>query len=206
MTQSLPNILGASLLLLSGVHSFAPVVAPKTTAITTTTTQLDASVGIYFGTVGGNTKRCANHIMSAADADNDVTICEIEDLTDPQEFCKHDALIIGAPTWNTGAEKERTLTGWDNWLYYTLPSLDVKEKKVALFGVGDQGDYPFNCKLHSDMDHVQSYLIGALPPIDYIVDHALVCLYYILYCIRFSHAFSYLLTISSRDNRLRCRR
>lgn len=144
MTQSLPNILGASLLLLStGVHSFAPIaVVPSTT----TTTQLDASVGIYYGTVGGNTKICANHIMKAAEADNDVTICEIEDLKDPQEFCKHDALIIGSPTWNTGAEKERTLTGWDNWLYYTLPSLDLKEKKVALFGVGDQGDYPFNCK------------------------------------------------------------
>ena len=136
------------------VQSFSGLVAP--TASTRTATQLDASVGIYFGTVGGNTKNCANHIMNAANDAGDVTICEIENLKDPNEFMKHDALIIGAPTWNTGADKERTLTGWDNWLYNVLPTLGdgMKGKKVALFGVGDQGDYPFNCK-PPNQDHVE---------------------------------------------------
>ena len=131
------------LLLVAGsALAFSPTIMARSS---TTSTRLDASVGIYYGTVGGNTKICANHIMEAASAENDVTICEIEDLQDPNEFATHDALIIGAPTWNTGAPKERTLTGWDSWLYYTLPNLDLKDKKVALFGVGDQGDYPFNC-------------------------------------------------------------
>ena len=45
---------------------------------------------------------------------------------------------------STGAEKERTLTGWDQWLYNVLPSLDLKGKKVAIFGVGDEMGYSFN--------------------------------------------------------------
>lgn len=147
----MPSRLFAAVLLLStrAVVSFAPALPTSPVS----TTQLDATVGIYFGTVGGNTKTCANHIMNSvtASANNDVTICEIENLQDPKEFTRHDALIIGAPTWNTGAEKERTLTGWDAWLYNTLPTLDLKEKKVALFGVGDQGDYPFNCTFECSM-------------------------------------------------------
>lgn len=140
--QSLSTPSFLLLLSVAGVQSFAPGVPAKLSSLT----QLDATVGIYYGTMGGNTKNCANHIMTAASEGNEITICEIEDLADPSEFTKHDALIIGAPTWNTGAEKERTLTGWDQWLYDVLPSLDLKGKKVALFGVGDQGDYPFNCK------------------------------------------------------------
>jgi len=105
-----------------------------------------SSVGLYFGTVGGNTKTVANYIKTAADADNDITFCEIEDLSSPDAFTQHDVLIIGSPTWNTGADTQRTLTAWDQWLYDVLPGLEtkMKDKKVAFFGVGDQGDYPFN--------------------------------------------------------------
>jgi len=148
------NALTSSILLLSAtcIQSFTPAASnignPRTSSAATTA--LDATVGLYFGTVGGNTKTVANHIKAAADADadNTVTFCEIEDLSSPDAFTQHDALIIGAPTWNTGAEKQRTLTGWDQWLYDVLPGLASKMsgKKVAFFGVGDQGDYPFNCE------------------------------------------------------------
>ena len=135
----------AAMLLMLGVsaNAFAPA---STTNAARPTTSLDASIGLYYGTVGGNTKIAANHIKNAA-GDEDITLTEIENLKDPSEFTKHDALIIGAPTWNTGADKERTLTGWDQWLYNVLPTLDVKDKKVALFGVGDQSEYPFYCTL-----------------------------------------------------------
>lgn len=135
------QVLVAASMLVGSAYSFAPAA----TTSTATSTQLDMSVGLYFGTVGGNTKICANHIKNAAEG-NDVELCEIENLENPSDFTKHDALIIGAPTWNTGAEKQRTLTGWDEWLYNVLPKLDVKNKKVALFGVGDQSEYPFYCR------------------------------------------------------------
>ena len=50
---------------------------------------------------------------------------ELGDLSsDPQEIADadlstlsdYDALVVGAPTWNTGADTERSGTGWDNLL------------------------------------------------------------------------------------------
>eukprot|EP00968_Pinguiococcus_pyrenoidosus_P020676 scaffold2506_cov236-Pinguiococcus_pyrenoidosus.AAC.6 len=55
-----------------------------------------------------------------------------------------DGLIVGAPTWHTGADSERSGTTWDDWLYQTLPNLSLKGKKVAIFGVGDQVSYSEN--------------------------------------------------------------
>lgn len=37
-----------------------------------------------------------------------------------------------------GADTERSGTSWDEFLYNDLPSLDLKGKKVAIFGLGDQ--------------------------------------------------------------------
>jgi flavodoxin I len=99
------------------------------------------STGLYFATIGGNTKRCAELIAEAAGIEK---FCEIEDLPNTDELLAHDSLIIGAPTWNTGADKQRSMTGWDEWLYNVLPNLDLKGKKVAFFGMGDQIGYPFN--------------------------------------------------------------
>ena len=56
----------------------------------------------------------------------------------------HDALIVGAPTWHTGADEQRSGTSWDDWLYDQLPNLDLTGKKVAIFGVGDQQSYGHN--------------------------------------------------------------
>merc|ERR1712106_259892 len=69
--------------------------------------------------------------MGIADAEND-------------EIASHDTIIVGAPTWNTGADEQRSGTGWDDWLYDTLPNLDFSGKKVAVFGVGDQASYADN--------------------------------------------------------------
>ena len=52
-----------------------------------------------------------------------------------------DSIIVGAPTWNTDEEEERSGTEWDTWLYSSLPKLDLSGKKVAVFGVGDQQSY-----------------------------------------------------------------
>lgn len=52
--------------------------------------------------------------------------------------------IMGTPTWHTDAESERSGTSWDQWLYEDLPKFDFKDKKVAIFGVGDAVNYPEN--------------------------------------------------------------
>ncbi len=44
---------------------------------------------------------------------------EIDDLQGSvaKTFANYDALIVGTPTWNTGADVERSGTGWDE-IYY----------------------------------------------------------------------------------------
>ena len=55
-----------------------------------------------------------------------------------------DFIIVGAPTWNTGADVQRSGTTWDEWLYDNLPNQKVEGKKVAIFGCGDQQSYNDN--------------------------------------------------------------
>jgi len=101
-------------------------------------TSLDAAK-VIFGTIGGNTETVANYIAEAAD----ITTVLIDDASN-SDFTSNDSLIVGAPTWNTGAEEQRSMTGWDEWLYDNLNSLDLSGKKVAFFGVGDQMSYNDN--------------------------------------------------------------
>ena len=109
-------------------------------------------------------------------------------MSDPTPLCCA-GLIVGAPTWHTGADSERSGTAWDEcaplpvasslprhllcsapalrtldvlfpravgrpiahphplpsrFIYGDLTGLDLKGKKVAIFGLGDQGGYGDN--------------------------------------------------------------
>ena len=99
-------------------------------------TALDGTCGIYFSTSTGNCETVAGYIGKASG----VEIGDIADAKDG-EVLGHDALIVGAPTWMTGMDERRSGTDFDDWLYDTLPNLDLSGKKVAVFGVGDQQSY-----------------------------------------------------------------
>jgi len=101
-------------------------------------TALDA-VGLYYSTSTGNTETCAGYLAEAAGLSAE----DIGDASD-DDVTGADALIVGAPTWHTGADEQRSGTSWDDWLYDTLPNLDVDGKKVAIFGCGDQEGYGDN--------------------------------------------------------------
>jgi flavodoxin I len=107
-----------------------------------TALEMASSVGIYYSTSTGNTETVAGYIAEAAGLEGKL-VNDIGDATDA-EILGHDALIVGAPTWHTGADEQRSGTSWDEWLYDTLPNLDVTGKKVAIFGVGDQESYGDN--------------------------------------------------------------
>jgi flavodoxin I len=96
-----------------------------------------AAVGIYYDSSTGNTETCAGYIAAAVGSAQPEYIGD----TTVDEITAKDALIVGAPTWHTGADSERSGTSWDQWLYKTLPSLNLKDKKVAIFGCGDQESY-----------------------------------------------------------------
>merc|ERR1712086_518221 len=103
-------------------------------------TSLQMSTGIYYSTSTGNTETVSGYIAEAAG------LGEAEDIGDASddEITGHDSLIVGAPTWHTGADEQRSGTSWDDWLYDTLPNLDIDGKKIAIFGVGDQQSYGDN--------------------------------------------------------------
>lgn len=50
------------------------------------------------------------------------------------DFSKYDNVIVGAPTWNTDADTERSGTAWDEMADMGA----LSGKKVAVFGLGDQ--------------------------------------------------------------------
>jgi len=97
------------------------------------------SVGLYYSTTTGNTETVAGYIAAATGLEG----IDIGDA-DAAEIAGHDAIIVGAPTWHTGADTERSGTSWDEWLYNELPNIDLAGKKVAIFGVGDSAGYSDN--------------------------------------------------------------
>ena len=103
-----------------------------------------AKVGIFFGTSTGTTADVADLIKEAFgdDADGPFDIDELEAVK--EDFEKYDGFIVGTPTWNTGADTERSGTGWDEVYYTKMPELKIEGKHVAVFGCGDQISYAEN--------------------------------------------------------------
>ena len=98
-------------------------------------------VGLVYSTSTGNTETVAGYIKDvcgdAVEGPND-----IGDVSG--DIAGYDGLIVGAPTWNTNADSERSGTEWDEFLYGDLTGMDLKGKKVAIFGLGDQSGYGDN--------------------------------------------------------------
>jgi flavodoxin I len=120
---------------------------PTTTTKTTTTTSLTAtsSVGIFFGTSTGNTESVAYTLAQEFGTEPPIDIDSIQgSLADV--FAKYNAIIVGTPTWNTGADTQRSGTGWDEVYYSELSKLStvLTNKKVAVFGLGDSISYGSN--------------------------------------------------------------
>merc|ERR1719395_200255 len=106
------------------------------------------AVGLFFGTQTGKTEDVASSMGEAAAAD----------------LAGYDGLIVGLPTWNTGADSERSGTAWDEYLE-EIKTLDLCGKPVAVFGVGDSVGYGDNfCdaieELHNTFQAAGAKMIG----------------------------------------------
>ena len=92
------------------------------------------TVGIYYATTTGKTEDVADRLhnfISSAEAPKDVS-----DVDDLSEFESLDGIICGIPTWNTGADEERSGTAWDS-IVEDIGELSLSGKKVAIFGLVD---------------------------------------------------------------------
>lgn len=123
--------------------------------------RVSASTGVFFSTTTGNTEEVAGNVAEGLGADEPVEIGEVDDLSSLLEF---DNLIVGAPTWNTGADDSRSGTSWDDVLE-ELSGMDFSGKKVAVFGCGDSSSYSdYFCdameEIHSTFSGAGATMIG----------------------------------------------
>jgi flavodoxin I len=117
------------------------------------------AVGLFFGTSTGKTEEVADMISSEAGV-------EAKDMSEasPSDLSGFDGLIVGAPTWNTGADEQRSGTAWDEYLE-DIRALDLGGKPVAVFGLGDSLGYGDNfCEaleeLHSTFEAAGAKMLG----------------------------------------------
>merc|ERR1711924_574698 len=96
------------------------------------------AVGVFFGTVSGKTEEVAGLIAEALGT-------EAQDISEVDGADSRGVrlLVVGAPTWNTGADEQRTSTAWDD-LFEEIDGLDLGGKPVAIFGLGDSSSYGDN--------------------------------------------------------------
>ena len=130
------------------------------------------AVGIYFATTTGKTEDIAERLhgmLPSAESPKDLA-----DLDDVSEFAGLDGIICGIPTWNTGADSERSGTAWDS-LLDDIAAQNLNGKKVAIFGLGDSSTYTENfCdameELHSFFVKSGATMVGYVNKADYTFD------------------------------------
>lgn len=94
-------------------------------------------IGLFYGTSTTKTAAIAQKIQEAF-GQADLDIVPIESAW-KEEFLTYNYLIVGTSTWFDG----ELPTYWDE-VMPELTALELQDKKVAIFGLGDQVNYPDN--------------------------------------------------------------
>ena len=94
-------------------------------------------IGLFYATKADKTTWVAEKIQKEFGKDR-IEVVPIEQAWQ-NDFAAYDCFIVGASTWFDG----ELPTYWDE-LLPELRTLDLKGKKVAIFGLGDQIRYPEN--------------------------------------------------------------
>ena len=92
-------------------------------------------IGLFYGSTSGRTKKVAELIRKEFGG----SLVEVFDIkqVNPQDILKYENLIFGTSAWGIGDMQ-------DDWEIFIddIVELDFSGKKIALFGLGDQKDYP----------------------------------------------------------------
>lgn len=94
-------------------------------------------IGLFYGTSTSKTATIAKKIKTAF-GDAQIDVIPVETAW-KKDFEGYDNIIIGVATWFDGELPNY----WDE-MRPELESLNMKNKKVAIFGLGDQVRYPEN--------------------------------------------------------------
>lgn len=103
-----------------------------------------AKIGLFFGTDTGNTRKVAKRIKALLD---DALVAEPLNVnrTEIDDFTSYDYLILGSPTLGDGQlpglSADCQSESWEEFLP-RLEDRDFTGKTIAIFGLGDQVNYP----------------------------------------------------------------
>jgi len=92
-------------------------------------------IGLFYASSTGNTENMATEIKESL-AGLNITLHDIAQSAN-DEMTKYDALIIGSSTWGDGDLQD----DWEDYIG-NLDNAELSGKTVALFGLGDQEEYP----------------------------------------------------------------
>ena len=93
------------------------------------------SIGLFYSTTGGATKRAAEAVALCLGKDN-VKVHDIA-VVPATRLSEYRRLVFGIPTMGDGELSDE----WESWID-AIREKDVKGKTVALFGLGDQEGFP----------------------------------------------------------------
>jgi flavodoxin I len=118
------------------------------------------AIGVFFCTRTGNTQEVAELVGEKVG----VVPINLGETAILGDLNRYDGLIIGAPTWNTGAHKKRSGTSLDGCLD-EIRELEMGGKPVAVFGCGDSFEWSSNfCdaieEIHSAFHAAGAKMIG----------------------------------------------
>lgn len=127
-------------------------------------------IGIFYGSATGTTAQIAEKIGRLLNVDS----ADIHDVgnTAPSETGKYDVLVMGTSTWGDGDLE-------DDWYDFLagVEELDLKGKKVALFGCGDESMTDTFCNavgiLHDRLEKTGCTFIAPYDTIGYTFDKSL---------------------------------
>ena len=97
-------------------------------------------IGLFYGSNTGNTEAVAYQIQTEFHKHLPDTV-EVHNIgaSNLEQILRYTYLVFGIPTWNVGQLQD----DWEEFLP-NFKSMDMKGKKVAIFGLGDQNGYGFN--------------------------------------------------------------
>ena len=91
-------------------------------------------IGVFYGSSTGNTEVIAEKIKALFGDDADT--CNI-DAAAIEDFERYENLIFGTSSWGIGDAQD----DWDDFMDILI-EVNFNKKKLALFGLGDQLNYP----------------------------------------------------------------
>lgn len=94
-------------------------------------------IGLFYSFHTGKTAKVAEKVIEAFEG-TEIEAVNVEEINE-EVFLKYDNIVVGVPTWFDGELPNY----WDEFVP-ALKDLDLSNKKIAIFGLGDQKGYPEN--------------------------------------------------------------